>query len=70
LEKGKKKMALKKYRPITPSQRQLVTVDRSELWKGKPEKSLTEGKKKTVVVTTLDVLQHVTLVVDTNNVTV
>lgn len=40
-------MALKQYRPITQSQRQLVTVDRSELWKGKPEKSLTEGKKKT-----------------------
>jgi len=40
-------MALKKYRPITPSLRELVTVDRSELWSGKPEKSLTEGKKRT-----------------------
>lgn len=39
-------MALKQYRPMTPSQRQLVTVDRSELWKGKPEKSLTEGLSK------------------------
>lgn len=39
-------MALKKYRPMTPSTRQLVTVDRSELWKGKPVKQLTEGKKK------------------------
>ncbi|MBI5164494.1 MAG: 50S ribosomal protein L2 [Magnetospirillum sp.] len=36
-------MALKTYNPTTPSQRQLVTVDRSELWKGKPEKALTEG---------------------------
>ena len=36
-------MPLKSYRPTTPSQRQLVLVDRSELWKGKPEKSLTEG---------------------------
>jgi large subunit ribosomal protein L2 len=36
-------MGLKSYKPTTPSQRQLVTVDRSELWKGKPEKSLTEG---------------------------
>ena len=36
-------MALKSFNPTTPSQRQLVIVDRSELWKGKPEKSLTEG---------------------------
>ncbi|RAU21236.1 50S ribosomal protein L2 [Paramagnetospirillum kuznetsovii] len=36
-------MALKTYNPTTPGQRQLVQVDRSELWKGKPEKSLTEG---------------------------
>lgn len=36
-------MALKNYKPTTPGQRQLVLVDRSELWKGKPEKSLTEG---------------------------
>jgi large subunit ribosomal protein L2 len=40
-------MALKKYKPITPSQRQLVNIDRSELWGGKPFKGLTEGKKKT-----------------------
>jgi large subunit ribosomal protein L2 len=39
-------MALKKYNPITPGQRQLVQVDRSGLHKGKPEKSLTEGLKK------------------------
>jgi len=37
-------MALKTYKPITPSLRQLVLVDRSALYKGKPEKSLTEGK--------------------------
>jgi large subunit ribosomal protein L2 len=37
-------MALKSYRPVTPSQRQLVLVDRSELYKGKPVKALTEGK--------------------------
>jgi len=36
-------MALKKFKPTTPSRRQLVLVDRSELWKGKPVKSLTEG---------------------------
>ena len=40
-------MALRTYNPTTPSQRQLVTVDRSELWKGRPEKTLTKGKKKT-----------------------
>ncbi len=36
-------MALKKFNPTTPSQRQLVIVDRSELYKGKPVKTLTEG---------------------------
>ena len=36
-------MALKSYNPITPSLRQLVIVDRSALYKGKPVKSLTEG---------------------------
>ena len=40
-------MALKHYNPTTPSQRQLVTVDRSELWKGKPVKKLTRGLRKT-----------------------
>jgi large subunit ribosomal protein L2 len=40
-------MALKKFRPMTPSQRQLVLIDRAELWKGRPEKSLTKGKKRT-----------------------
>src|SRR6185369_1914704 len=37
-------MALKTYNPVTPSQRQLVLVDRSALYKGKPVKALTEGK--------------------------
>lgn len=37
-------MALKTFRPVTPSQRGLVLVDRSGLWKGKPVKTLTEGK--------------------------
>ena len=39
-------MALKHYNPTTPSQRQLVTVDRSDLWKGKPVKKLTRGMVK------------------------
>ncbi len=39
-------MALKHYKPTTPSQRQLVQVDRSELHKGKPVKSLTVGLTK------------------------
>ncbi|MBN9090892.1 MAG: 50S ribosomal protein L2 [Reyranella sp.] len=37
-------MALKTFKPITPSLRQLVIVDRQGLWKGKPVKSLTVGK--------------------------
>ena len=36
-------MALKSFKPTTPSQRQLVIVDRSGLHKGKPVKALTEG---------------------------
>jgi large subunit ribosomal protein L2 len=36
-------MALRKFNPTTPSQRELVLVDRSHLWKGGPKKSLTEG---------------------------
>lgn len=37
-------MALKTFKPVTPSLRQLVLVDRRELYKGKPVKKLTEGK--------------------------
>ncbi len=36
-------MALKSYKPTTPGQRGLVLIDRSDLWKGRPVKSLTEG---------------------------
>ena len=39
-------MALKTYNPTTPGQRQLVMVDRSALYKGKPVKALTEGKNQ------------------------
>jgi large subunit ribosomal protein L2 len=39
-------VALKTYKPTTPGQRQLVQVDRSHLWKGKPVKTLTEGLSK------------------------
>jgi large subunit ribosomal protein L2 len=39
-------MALKKFNPVTPSTRQLVLVDRSALYKGKPVKGLTEGLTK------------------------
>src|SRR5258706_13668229 len=39
-------MALKTFNPTTPSQRHLVIVDRSELWKGKPVKVLTEGLRQ------------------------
>jgi len=40
-------MALKTFNPVTPGRRGLVMVDRSELWKGKPVKRLTEGKSST-----------------------
>src|SRR3978361_517164 len=40
-------MALKTYNPVTSSQRGLILLDTSELWKGKPVKALTEGKRKT-----------------------
>jgi large subunit ribosomal protein L2 len=36
-------MALRTFKPTTPGQRQLVLVDRSELHKGGPVKTLTEG---------------------------
>jgi large subunit ribosomal protein L2 len=39
-------MALKSYKPTTPGQRGLVLIDRSELWKGRPVKTLTEGLTK------------------------
>ncbi len=39
-------MALKKYKPTSPGRRGTVVVDRSSLWKGRPEKSLTEGLRK------------------------
>jgi large subunit ribosomal protein L2 len=39
-------MALKNFNPTTPSQRQLVLVDRSALYKGKPVKTLTVGKSQ------------------------
>ena len=37
-------MALKTFKPTTPGQRQLVIVDRTTLYRGKPVKTLTEGK--------------------------
>jgi large subunit ribosomal protein L2 len=40
-------MALRTYKPVTPSLRGLVLVDRSELHKGGPIKGLTEGKHNT-----------------------
>ncbi len=37
-------MALKHFKPTTPSLRGTVLVSRAELWKGKPVKGLTRGK--------------------------
>jgi large subunit ribosomal protein L2 len=39
-------MALKQFKPTTPGRRGLVLIKRDGLWKGKPEKSLTEGLRK------------------------
>ena len=39
-------MALKNFNPTTPGRRNLVLVDRGDLWKGKPVKKLTEGLTK------------------------
>lgn len=39
-------MGLKAFKPTTPGQRGLVLVTRENLHKGKPEKTLTEGKKR------------------------
>jgi len=40
-------MPLKSYNPVTASLRGTVLIARSELWKGKPVKRLTEGKSST-----------------------
>ena len=40
-------MALKQYNPTTSSQRQLINIDRSGLWKGRPFKGLTYGLTQT-----------------------
>jgi large subunit ribosomal protein L2 len=39
-------MALKTFNPTTPGRRSLVLVNRADLWKGDPVKSLTEGRTK------------------------
>jgi large subunit ribosomal protein L2 len=39
-------MALKTFKPTTPGRRGLVLVDRSQLWKGDPVRSLTEGLRQ------------------------
>jgi len=39
-------MALKNFNPTTPGRRGLVSIDRSDLWKGDPVKKLTEGLTK------------------------
>jgi large subunit ribosomal protein L2 len=39
-------MALKQFNPTSPGRRQLVLVDKSELHKGRPEKTLVQGLTK------------------------
>ena len=38
-------MSLKTFKPYTKSRRTTILVDKSNLWKGKPYKALTEKKK-------------------------
>ncbi len=40
-------MGLKNFNPVTNSMRGYVAIDREGLWKGRPEKSLVEGKQRT-----------------------
>jgi large subunit ribosomal protein L2 len=40
-------MSLKTYKPVTPSLRNLVQIDRKLLWRGGPEKTLVKGLSKT-----------------------
>ena len=40
-------MPMKNFNPVTASLRGTVLIDRSDLWKGKPVKGLTEGKNHT-----------------------
>ncbi|MEQ8433918.1 MAG: 50S ribosomal protein L2 [Oceanicaulis sp.] len=39
-------MALKTFKPTSPGRRSLVLVDRSDLFEGRPEKTLVEGLRK------------------------
>jgi large subunit ribosomal protein L2 len=39
-------MALKQHNPTSPGRRQLIGIDRKELWRGGPVKTLTEGLTK------------------------
>jgi len=45
-------MALKTFKPTSPGLRQVVLIDRSDLWKGDPVKSLTEGTNSLAAATT------------------
>ena len=62
-------MALKSYNPVTPSQRQLVLVDRTALYRGEPVKSLTQGKNSAAGATTEAALRCGFAVADTNGLT-
>jgi len=42
---------MKTYNPTTPGQRQLVMVDRSALYRGKPVKILTEASSPAAAAT-------------------
>ncbi len=47
-------MAIKTYKPTSPSRRQMTVTDYSKLSKVAPEKSLLEPLKKNAAVTAMD----------------
>ena len=61
-------MAIKTYKPVTNGRRNMTSLTYEEITTNKPEKSLVA--KKTVVVTTKVLSQHVIMVVDINKNTV
>lgn len=59
-------MALKTFKPVSDGLRQLVLIDRKELYKGTPVKKLTEGLKNPAVEITQVELLLVDVVADIN----
>ena len=59
-------MALKNFKPMTPGQRGLVLTEKSELFKGKPIKSLVSGLSSSGGRIIMDILRLEEKVEDIN----